>query len=167
MYSFCSWRPWLRSSSYTCAGIGGPKTPSTSCHRGGLSHPTCFSWILDSAAAQQPKIFQVKQPRLSYWHFLLTLDKYFLELIHLIYRGFIHVESPTPLNTAEGSAEFSNVPLTSPKLQTKCVPFMFWTQRSDKWSQQNSRSEINCQKHLREVYARSKSCLLETHWPRE
>ena len=165
MYFFCGWGPWLRSSSYTCTVTGDSKIPSTSCHRGGLPHATCFSWTLDSAAAQQPKIFQVKQSRLSYWHFLLAPDKYFLKLIHLIYRGFIHVQSPTPLNTAEGSAEFSKVPFASPKLQNKLVSSMFWTHRSNKWSQRNSRSEINCQKHLREAYGRSKSCLL--NWPRE
>lgn len=102
MYFFCIWEPWLRSSRYTCTGTGGPKTPSASCRRGGLPHETCLSWTQDSGAAQQPKSFQVKQFRLSYWHFLLALDKYFLEQIHLIYRGFVHMQCPTPLNTAGG-----------------------------------------------------------------
>lgn len=78
MYFSCSWRSWLRSFCNTCAGIGDPNTPSTSCHWRGLPHATHFSWTLDSAAAHQSKIFQVKQCRVSYWHVLINPCKYFL-----------------------------------------------------------------------------------------
>lgn len=109
----CSWGSWLRSSCNTCAGIGDPNTPSNSCHRGGLPHATHFSWTLDSAAAQQPKVFQVKQCRVSYWHVLLNPCKYFLEVTHLIHREVILMQSPHVLSRPEG---LSRPPNCNPNL---------------------------------------------------
>lgn len=120
-----------------------------------LPQGPCFSWTLDSAAAQQPKVFQAKQSRLGYWQFLLALDNYFL-----IHEALSLCKVLLPRTQWRALLSSPKCYLYPPNLYHLCS-------EHTEVIKGHNKIEINCQKHLREACGRNKSSLLATPWPRE